>query len=268
MDRAVLVALTVGILQGLFEWLPISSEGNITIVLSVLGRQPNEVVAFALFLHLGTAISATAYYRHELQDILSLLSSWRPRNAFERTHATVTFLAIGTIVSGIVGILAYVTLVDMFSTLTGGVFIALVGVLLVFTGVFQYVSQDRSGDARMPTGIDAVLVGIAQGLAILPGVSRSGMTTGTLLLRGHDGTQAFRLSFLLSVPAAVGGGALAYLDTGLNIGLLAAAVALGAAATVGYATIGALMRIVDELPFWAVCLGLGAFAILGGILLV
>lgn len=268
MDRELLVALLVGALQGVFEWLPISSEGNITIVLSALGRSPDEVVAFALFLHLGTALSATVYYRQDIRDVLLLLPDWRPGSAFEGEQATVTFLAIGTLVSGVVGVAAYVTLVDAFSKLTGGVFVALVGVLLLLTGGFQYLTKDRLGEHRTPTALDGVLVGAAQGIAILPGISRSGMTTGTLLLRGHEGPQAFRFSFLLAVPASVGGGLLAYLDTGLDISLLAAGLALGAAAVVGYATIDALMRVVDELPFWSVCVVLGALAVAGGLLVV
>ena len=268
MARDLVVALVVGILQGIFEWLPISSEGNITIVLSALGRSPEAGVAFALFLHLGTALAATVYYREDIWDVLGLLPTWRPANATEGEYATVTFLGIGTLVSGVVGIAAYVTLVDAVSELGGGLFVALVGVLLVLTGAFQYLSQDLVGDPRTPTSLDAVLVGVAQGIAILPGVSRSGMTTGTLLLRGHEGARAFRLSFLLAIPASVGGGLLGYLDTGLNTSLVAAGVALGAAGVVGYASIGALMRIVDELPFWGVCVGLGALAIAGGVLVI
>lgn len=268
MARDLVVALVVGILQGVFEWLPISSEGNITIVLSVLGRSPEAGVAFALFLHLGTALAATVYYRADIRDVLTLLPSWRPSNATEAEQATVTFLGIGTLVSGVVGVAAYLTLVDAVSKLGGGVFIALIGVLLVLTGAFQYLSRDRLGEGRTPTPRDAVLVGIAQGLAIVPGISRSGMTTGTLLLRGHDGPQAFRFSFLLAIPASIGGGLIGYLETGLQSSLLAAGVALGAAAVAGYASIDALLRIVDELPFWAVCLGLGVLAIAGGLLVV
>ncbi|WP_206022021.1 undecaprenyl-diphosphate phosphatase [Salarchaeum sp. JOR-1] len=266
MDRELLVALAAGILQGIFEWLPISSEGNITIVLSALGRAPEQVVAFALFLHLGTALSATAYYHDELAAILTRLPAWRPHRAFDGEQAIVTFLGIGTLVSGVVGITAYVTLIDAFSTLTGGVFIALVGVLLVGTGVFQYLAEDIVGDRKTPGWRDAILVGIAQGLAILPGISRSGMTTGTLLLRGHNGPQSFRFSFLLAIPASVGGSLLAYLDTGISVSLVAAAIALGAAAIVGYATIDALLRIVETLPFWSVCIALGTLAALGGLL--
>ncbi|MFW5956676.1 MAG: undecaprenyl-diphosphate phosphatase [Halorhabdus sp.] len=268
MARDLVVALVVGILQGIFEWLPISSEGNVTIVLSALGRSPEAGVAFALFLHLGTALAATVYYREDIGAVLRLLPTWRPSNADEGAYATVTFLGIGTLVSGVVGIVAYLTLVDAVSELGGGVFIALIGVLLVLTGAFQYLSRDRLGAGRTPTILDAVLVGVAQGVAILPGISRSGMTTGTLLLRGHEGTEAFRFSFLLAIPASVGGGLLGYLDTGLDTSLLAAGVALGASAVVGYASIDALLRIVDELPFWAVCVGLGALAIVGGVLVI
>ncbi|WP_272913160.1 undecaprenyl-diphosphate phosphatase [Halolamina rubra] len=148
MARDLVVALVVGILQGIFEWLPISSEGNITIVLSALGRSPEAGVAFALFLHLGTALAATVYYREDIRDVLTLLPSWRPANATEGEQATVTFLAIGTLVSGVVGVAAYLTLVDAVSELGGGVFIALIGVLLVLTGAFQYLSRDRLGAGR------------------------------------------------------------------------------------------------------------------------
>ncbi|QSG05108.1 undecaprenyl-diphosphate phosphatase [Halapricum desulfuricans] len=268
MDWSIVVALVVGTLQGIFEWLPISSEGNLAIALSALGRSPDDAVAFALFLHLGTALSATVYYRHELRDVLELVPAWRPGRAFEGEQALVTFLAAGTLVSGVVGLAAYATLDAVVSSVTGGTLVVLVGVLLVATGLFQLLSGSVEGEVRAkPRGPDAVLVGALQGLAILPGVSRSGVTAGALLLRGYDGPTSFRLSFLLSIPAAVGGGLLAFADTGLGeVTLLAAAVALGAAATVGYATIDALMRLVERVSFWGVCLALGSLAIVGGIL--
>jgi len=268
MDWSIVVALIVGALQGIFEWLPVSSEGNLAIALSALGRSPDDAVAFALFLHLGTALSATAYYRHELREVLELVPAWRPDRAFEGEQALVTFLAVGTLISGVVGIAAYATLDAVVSSVTGGTLVVLVGVLLVATGLFQRLSDSVEGEPQaQPRGPDAVLVGALQGLAILPGVSRSGVTAGALLLRGYDGPTSFRLSFLLSIPAAVGGGLLAFADAGLGeVTLLAAAVALGAAATVGYATIDALMRLVERVSFWGVCLVLGSLAIVGGVL--
>jgi undecaprenyl-diphosphatase len=268
MARSLLVAIVVGVLQGIFEWLPISSEGNITVALSWLGENPEQAVAFALFLHLGTALSATLYYRAEIREELALLRTWRPRHATGETHASTTFLGVATLVSGVVGLASYAVLEEVVSALTGGMVVVVIGVLLVATGAFQRLSTavDRTPTTQ-PGLVDGVLVGVAQGVAILPGVSRSGSTTGVLLLRGHEGPASFRLSFLLSIPAAVGGGLLAALDTGLGgVTLVSATAAIASAAIVGYLTIDALMRVVERVPFWGVCVGLGAVAIVGGVL--
>lgn len=270
MDRSVLIAIVVGVLQGIFEWLPISSEGNITVVLSSLGESPEQAVAFALFLHLGTAISATAYYRGEIREELALLWTWRPRTASTEQHSRTTFLLVATLVSGVAGIASYAVLEELVSSLTGGAVVVVIGCLLVATGGFQRLSSSVSQESMATPGLlDAVLVGLAQGVAILPGVSRSGSTTGVLLLRGYDGPVSFRLSFLLSIPAAIGGGVLAALDTGLmGVSFTGGVAALVSAALVGYLTIGALMRVVNRVPFWGVCVGLGGLAIAGGLLVI
>jgi undecaprenyl-diphosphatase len=268
MDDGPLVAAVAGAIQGLLEWLPVSSEGNLAIVLTALGSDPGTAVALALFLHLGTALSATVYYRDEVLDIVGSLPEWRRRRAFDGQMATVTFLAVATFVTMIVGAVAYVSLAGLVSELTGTAFIGLVGALLVLTGVVEWYAGGLGGVEReRPTFGDALLVGAAQGLAILPGVSRSGTTTSVLLLRGHDGPESFRLSFLLSIPAAVGGGLVAVLDSG---GLpafspVAGLLALTTAAVVGYLSIDALMRLVRRIPFWGVCVALGGLSIAGWI---
>jgi undecaprenyl-diphosphatase len=265
MDRSWLVALVVGTLQGIFEWLPISSEGNLTIVLTAIGSSPGEAVAYALFLHLGTAVSATLYYRNELRAVLGELPAWRPTRAFSETPR-LSFLGIATVASGVVGGLSYLVLEELVSVLTGGAIVVVIGVLLIATGILQRIADNVSlGTRTAPTFVDALLVGGLQGLAILPGVSRSGVTTSALLFRGYDGPNAFELSFLLSIPAAIGGGLLGFLDTGLgDVTLVSAAISLCAAAIVGYLTIDALMRLVRRVAFWAVCAGLGVLAVVGG----
>jgi undecaprenyl-diphosphatase len=312
MNRSALIAVIAGALQGVFEWLPISSEGNITVFLTALGSSPEAAVQFSLFLHVGTALSATMYYRDELGDVLGALPEWRPGSAFDpgdpvasdaqaasgatgsvgrgasgrvtdqsgsgagasgraaSERPTLSFLGVATLVSGVVGIAAYTTLEHVVSALTGGAFVALIGLLLVLTGVLQRVADGfEFGNRESPDLVDAVLVGALQGLAILPGVSRSGTTASALLFRGHDGPSSFRLSFLLSIPAALGAGVLVVLDEGIpSVAPTEAALALGTAAVVGYLTIDALMRVVERVPFWGVCIGLGSLAMVGGAALV
>jgi len=263
-----LVAVVVGLLQGVFEWLPISSEGNIAIALTALGTAPGVAVSYALFVHLGTALSATAYYRDEVRDALASWSSLRLSSAFDGQTATLSFVVLATAASSAVGLVALLALEALVSELTGGAFVALIGGLLVATGVLQRVADARTLATReTPNAVDALLVGGLQGLAILPGVSRSGTTTSALLLRGHDGPASFRLSFLLSIPAALIGGTVGVVRAGgLGVGPSAGLVALVVAAVVGYATIDLLMRIVRRVAVWLLCVGLGALAIVGGLL--
>ena len=130
-----LVAVVVGLLQGVFEWLPISSEGNIAIALTALGTSPGVAVSYALFVHLGTALSATAYYRDEVRDALASWSSLRLSSAFDGQTATLSFVVLATAASSAVGLVALLALEALVSELTGGAFVALIGGLLVATGV-------------------------------------------------------------------------------------------------------------------------------------
>lgn len=269
MDDDIVVGLLVGLLQGLFEWLPISSEGNVTVVLTALDYDPGVAVDLSLFVHVGTALAATVYYRRDLRSVVRALPEVRPRRPFDGDGATLSFLVVGTLVSGVVGAGVYATLSAVVSSLTGGAVIAAIGALLVATGLVERVAGTLSSGTRSePTATDAVLVGALQGLALLPGVSRSGTTVSGLLLRGYDSETAFDLSFLLSIPAAFGAGGLALLDTGGLPGVSpeAALAALAVAAVVGYATIGALLRVVRRVEFWVVCVGLGGVMVAGSAL--
>ncbi|TKX44621.1 undecaprenyl-diphosphate phosphatase [Halorubrum sp. ARQ200] len=262
-----LVAILAGIVQGVVEWLPVSSQGNLSLVLTLVGTDPAVAVQLALFLQLGTTLSAATYYRDEIATILNTLPGWRPETAYDGDHAIATYIVVASLFTGVVGIPLYVLAVDLVSDLTGGVFIAVIGVLLVITGFLQRASDTVSmGGRETPSLVDSILVGSAQGFAILPGISRSGVTASTLLFRSYDPPTAFRLSFLLSIPASVGAAALTLASAGGLPGIapVPAAVALGVSAVVGYLTIDALMRVVERVPFATVCFALGALAIVGG----
>ncbi|ELZ21163.1 undecaprenyl-diphosphate phosphatase [Natrinema limicola] len=261
------VAILAGIVQGIVEWLPVSSQGNLALFLTVVGTDPAVAVQLALFLQVGTTLSAAVYYRDDIATAIRAVPGWRPDSAYAGENAIASYVVVATLMTGVVGIPLYVYAVDLAGQLTGGIFIAAIGVLLVLTGILQLASESVSMGIRdAPTLPDSVLVGAVQGVAILPGISRSGITTSALLFRSYDPPAAFRLSFLLSIPASLGAAALTITGSGGLPGIepVPALAALGVSSFVGYLTIDALMRIVDRIPFWVVCFGLGGLAIVGG----
>ncbi len=270
MNRAeLLVALLIGLVQGIVEWLPISSQGNVSIVVTLVSDiDPVVAVDLALFVQVGTIVSASLYYRADIAAALRSVPDWRPQTAYGQRNAETTFIVLASAATGIVGIPLYLTLREAVSGLAGGLFIAVIGGLLVLTGLFQRASEAVDLQLKeTPTLVDTVLVGGLQGLTILPGISRSGTTVSVLLLRGYDGPAALRLSFLLSIPASLGAAVLVVVSGGGLPGLspTVALVALATSAVVGYVTIDALMRLVERVPFWLVCVGLGGLAVVGGL---
>jgi len=267
--REWLVALVLGVLQGLLEWLPVSSEGAVAIALSALGSPADVATRYALFLHAGTALAAAVFYRGELRTLLADVPQWRPRRAFTVDLADLSFFGVATVVSGVVGFGGYLALAELASATAGGAFVAAIGALLLGTGLFMRLAERRATEHReAPTVLDALLVGVLQGLAVLPGVSRSGTTVSALLLRGYEGPTALRLSFVLSIPAAAGAGLLVVLDDGVGtLSVPGAALALATSAVVGYLAVGALVGLVRRIAFWRVCVGFGALAVVGGGLL-
>ncbi|WP_226022836.1 undecaprenyl-diphosphate phosphatase [Halomicrobium salinisoli] len=270
MDDAV-VAVVLGAIQGALEWLPVSSEGATAVAVSALaGSSPAVATQFGLFLHAGTALSALAYYRESVAEVLRSAAEWRPRTAFAEDTADLSFLALATLATGVTGIPALIMLEEAVSGLETGTFLAVIGGLLVLTGLLQRFAAAVSLEQRAtPDWVDALLVGALQGLAVLPGVSRSGTTVSALLLRGHEGESTLRLSFLLSIPAALAANAIVVLDDGIPaIDPGPAVLALAVSAVVGYLTVDALVRLVRRVPFWAVCVGFGALGMIGGLLVI
>lgn len=263
------VAAVLGLLQGVLEWLPVSSEGAVALARSALGAAPDVATRYALFLHAGTAVAAAAFYRGELATLAGGIPEWSPHGAFRRESADLSFYAIATVVSGFVGIAGYLALAELASEAAGGAFVAAIGALLLATGIFMRLAEHRATGRRdRPGPLDALLVGVLQGLAVLPGVSRSGTTVSALLLRGHAGPDALRLSFVLSIPAAAGAGLLVVLDDGIpGLDPGPAVLALVVSAAVGYLAVDALVRLVRRVAFWRVCVGFGGVAVVGGGLL-
>ncbi len=206
-------AALLGLVQGVTEFLPVSSSGHLVVAEQALGLKTGGDVFFEVVLHTGTLLAVIAVYAKDLWRItgptlraLSLLARGRPREATASPDARLgLFLILGTIPTGIIG----VTLKDLFESLFAN--LLAVGVAFLLTGTLLFLSTRIAARRSAPpreTGAmrwsDAVLIGTAQGIAITPGISRSGSTIAAALLLGLDRSLAARYSFLLSVPAILG----------------------------------------------------------------
>ncbi len=238
-------AILLGVLQGLTEWLPISSQGQVSAVaLALFSIPPEQALNDAIFLHIGTMIAAAAYFRRELSSIL------RPEN-----RQLLYFIATALIGSAITAVPAFLFL-RMVSQ-SGFALLILIGIGLIFTGAIQLRKKISQPKENIGSGF---LTGLAQGLAVIPGISRSGVTTAALLFEDFDPEQAFRLSFLLSVPSV-------FLAEILFIGVKGAEfhplilVSIAIAAIVGYVTIDVLITVARKINFAKFCIAFGVIYI-------
>lgn len=272
-------ALVLGAVQGAAEWLPISSEGVLTLLqLHALQKPLAESVAFAIWLHLGTLLAAVGYFRRELLQLIRVLPRWISLRRRDRLSVIdrklLDFLGIATVLTGLVGapLLALSLSLDVLHRWGT----AMIGALLIGTGLIQ-LAAPRLGlgerTAQQLSVRDALWVGLAQGLAALPGLSRSGLTISALLLRGFRETEALRLSFLMSIPVIFAAQFLLKLlellrsngEPLVNTGALPGAVGVLSAALVGWLTISALMGLARRLPLWAFAVGLGVLSVLAAL---
>lgn len=239
-------------MQGLLEWLPVSSEGNMVILLTQLfGYGVEETLNTVIFLHLGTGFAALTYFREPVLNIL-LMKTPADRDMFYKL-----FLMTG--LTGLVGFPLFMFL--NVSASIGETILALTGVALIITGLLQRQASQSSKDGSELSWPLTILLGVAQGLAIIPGLSRSGLTTSIMLFRNFDGEEAFRISFLMSIPASFAAAIGLMLVKGFQPDAYSGLAAL-VAALVGYLTIGRLLVLARKVSFWKICVGLGSLAIL------
>ncbi len=183
-------AIILGIVQGITEWLPISSDGHLVVLEKIMHL--TVAVSFDIFLHLGSLLVILIFFRKQIVDFLKHLfgrsSAWPvERNKWWQ------YLLISTVITGLIG-LAFYPYIEDFRTIS----FAANGFLL--TSVIVLAS--RWSKSRKSIGYkEAVFLGLIQGLAVLPGVSRSGLVLSLALLLGAKKDEAFDYTFLLAIPA-------------------------------------------------------------------
>lgn len=199
----------LGIIQGIAEWLPVSSEGLIVLAKTHLFSNSSGIdlkIQEALFLHLGTVLAALIYFRKDVSLILKTILRYHEANP--EVKKILSFLCVATLVSGLLGmtLLKALTLfADSFAS-SAKLITLIIGFCLLGTAYLELKTHKsdyrKCNDLRLQDGI---LLGITQGFAVLPGLSRSGLTVSMLLLNKFDKTQALRLSFLMSIPIVLAG---------------------------------------------------------------
>lgn len=258
----ILYSIIVGVVQGIAEWLPISSKTQVLVVSNALFSLPLVVAyAFGLFMEIGSVGSALIYFR---KDVVSLI----------RDRKLLAYLVIVTIVTAIIGVPIYVIVEHVLQgAYNVGIPMLVLGIILIANGIYirrSRISQ-KIGSLDDMKIKHYIAIGIAQGIAAFPGVSRSGMTTSTMLLMGVKPDVAFRLSFLAYIPAAIGAfmmtilfsrkevhAAVASIDT---TGIL---IAIASSALVGLVVISYLLKLAKSNRIYLVNFVLGTIAIVIG----
>ncbi len=176
------VAVLAGIVQGVVEWLPVSSQGNLALVFTAVGTDPGVALQLALFLQVGTTLSAATYYREEIQTAVQTAPGWRPGAAYDERNALVSYIVVACLVTGLVGVPLYVLAVDLAGELTGGVFVALVVTTsaLLFRGYDPPVAFHLSFLLSIPASLGAAALTIA-GAGGLPGISPTAAVLAVLV---------------------------------------------------------------------------------------
>lgn len=221
----VIDAILLGIIQGLTEFLPVSSSGHLELGKAILGDNsvPKESLLFTVVLHFATALSTIVVFRKDVYDILKgvLAFKWNEDTRF------VAKIAISMIPAAVIGF----TFESELSALFDGN-IKLVGFMLIITALLLYLADKAKNTNKKVSFSNALVIGFSQAIAMLPGISRSGATISTSVLLGNDKTKAARFSFLMVVPLIFGkiakdvlSGELTYNSenfTALSIGFIAA----------------------------------------------
>lgn len=241
----------MAVVQGLTEFLPISSSGHLVITEALFGGPAEDSLGLIIMLHLATAAAAITFYRLEVFTIArSLLpSAGEVSPAIRRGRKTFLLVLVASVPTGIAGF----TLSGFFESLFGDP--GHVALSLFFTGLVLIASSRlKEGPTRIEnlSPWKAFVVGSAQALAIIPGISRSGTTIATSLFLGLKRSDAVEFSFLLLLPSTAG--AALYEATRLasfgNGSLFAAAAGFAAAALVGYTSIFLVLRWTKKGKLW------------------
>lgn len=191
----ILEAILLGIVQGLTEFLPVSSSGHIELVKAFFGSEVKSDMTMTVVLHFATALSTCFVFRKDLAKIFKGLFQFKNNQELRFSIAIV----LSMIPAAIIGVLYDDILETFFTGKT-----LYVGLFLLVTAVILFIADKAKTTNKNVGFVDAIIIGISQAIAILPGISRSGATISTSVLLGVDREKAARFSFLMVIPLIFG----------------------------------------------------------------
>lgn len=256
----VVIAVILGVFQGGMEWLPISSSGQtILAMVDILNIDADTAISFAFYLHFGTMIAVILRLKKDVKHIILRFPKYKE-------DKMVKFIILSTIATALIGIPIYLLLRDFFGRDYGGEAItALVGLFLIITGIILHISKKKMGTKGLKdsNAIDSIFAGIGQGFAVIPGLSRSGITVAALISKNFNQEEALHLSFLMSIPATIFIIILeSTRETMTSIGIFPIAVGIITSFIVGYVMIDVLLRFAKKVKFDVFCIVFGIIAII------
>lgn len=240
-------SLILGIVQGITEWLPISSSGHLALTQLLLDI--HVPVFFDLILHMGTLASVIGFYRTDLSMIFRSVFCSRSMSlqAVKEYRKLLVFIIIGIIPTAIIAF----ALRPFFESTFYDFFLLSIGFLI--SGIFLYITKYFKKGSKDINKIDAVLIGVAQGFSVFSGISRSGITISLGMMRQIDHTQLVRFSFLISIPIIIGASVFEFvlmdttqLSRAGEIPFSSYMVGFLTSAIVGYLTIKLLIDIINR----------------------
>ena len=259
--------IIIGILQGIFEWLPVSSQGISVVVLTNFFKvSAQNALDMSVFLHFGTLLAAFVYFFEDIKELfyktkLKNLFNFKKNIRFDYATSSSRFILFAVFFTTLLGTPIYFLLRNSITAVQITTLTLAIGVLLILTGVMQIkIKQAESLVPNLKIS-NAFFVGLAQGFSAIPGISRSGITTSTMLFQGFSPTNAFKYSFLISIPTILIAELGILLITGFTFNPLIL-VSVLFAFIFGYITIGMLMKIAQKLDFSYFCFVLGIAYIL------
>ncbi len=254
--------LLLGIIQGVLEWIPVSSEGFLTLILTnIMHVDFSKAVELSLLLHLGTLFSALLYFRNDVIKVArcfltgNFLRDGLSRFLFFATSSTVLaglplYMAVGSIN------LASLSIINL-----------AIGILLIITGLIQSIANKIDGGSKAVDEVstrDSIIIGLLQSLSVLPGISRSGITIASLLMLGYKVFDSLKMSYMLGIITTILLEAWIIIHRSI-IYNPAYVVSTAVSFIVGYLTIDVILRLALRVRFWIICVIFGVMLVISGI---